>query len=68
MLRYVKLKLKKDEEKEAIKEMNGTKFEGSSLTVSKANRSREEERPKESFLLSQGKGRNDRQAGRSHST
>ncbi|CAE7160328.1 SRSF2 [Symbiodinium pilosum] len=30
--------------KEAIKEMNGTKFEGSTLTVSKANRSREEAR------------------------
>ncbi|CAK9092938.1 unnamed protein product [Durusdinium trenchii] len=29
---------------EAIKEMNGTKFEGSTLTVSKANRSREEAR------------------------
>mmetsp|Transcript_817 Transcript_817/g.1874 ORF Transcript_817/g.1874 Transcript_817/m.1874 type:complete len:176 (+) Transcript_817:67-594(+) len=29
---------------EAIKEMNGTKFEGSTLSVSKANRSREEAR------------------------
>mmetsp|Transcript_138560 Transcript_138560/g.196146 ORF Transcript_138560/g.196146 Transcript_138560/m.196146 type:complete len:164 (+) Transcript_138560:82-573(+) len=33
-----------DDATEAIKEMNGTKFEGSTLTVSKANRSREEAR------------------------
>ena len=47
----------------AIKEMNGTKFEGSSLTVSKANRSREEERKKEQrVFLKPGKGRNQRQA------